>query len=85
MKKRFYTPKEIAEELAVSSDTVLRLIASGRLPAVRVSARIYRVPAPAFEAFRAGRVPARRTVARVDTDAEPDFGDGETIPALQRA
>lgn len=59
--RRFYTPAEAAQQLGVSSTTVMKLIHGGRLPAVRVSERIYRIPIPAFERFASG-------------EAAPDFG-----------
>lgn len=52
--KRFYTPAEVASILQVSSTTVMRWIHEDRLVAVRVSERIYRIPAPAFERFQSG-------------------------------
>ncbi len=55
MDKRFYTPREAADLLQVSSTTVMHLIHSGRLPATKVSARIYRISIPTFERFVAGR------------------------------
>jgi len=55
--KRFYTPHEAAEILQVSSSTVMNLIHDGKLPATRVSDRIYRISVPALERFAAG-VPA---------------------------
>lgn len=59
--RRFFTPAEAAQQLGVSSTTVMKLIHGGRLPAVRVSERIYRIPIPAFERFASG-------------EAAPDFG-----------
>jgi excisionase family DNA binding protein len=82
---RYLTTAEVARELRVSNDTVLRLIASGELPALRVSARIVRIPAPAFATFQAQRVPARRAVARGQRATEVAFGVGERIPELERA
>ncbi|MBW6469434.1 MAG: nucleotidyltransferase domain-containing protein [Anaerosomatales bacterium] len=43
------TPREVAERLAVSSRTVYLWIEQGRLPAVRLSERITRVPAEAVD------------------------------------
>ena len=51
MEKRFYTPREVSAMLGVSPTTIMDRIHSGELPAVRVSARIYRIPAPALERF----------------------------------
>jgi excisionase family DNA binding protein len=53
--RRFVTPAEAASVLRVSTDTVLRLISAGTLPAIRVSPRLIRIPAPAFEAYQRGK------------------------------
>ncbi len=42
--KSFYSPAEVAELASVSSSTILNYIHSGRLAAVRLSARTYRIP-----------------------------------------
>lgn len=42
--KAFYTPGEVAEVLRVSSQTVLDWIHQGRLDAVQLSERVYRIP-----------------------------------------
>jgi excisionase family DNA binding protein len=81
---RYLTTAEVARELRVSNDTVLRLIASGQLPALRVSPRIVRIPAPAFAAFQAQRVPAGRAVVRRRRPTEVTFGPGERMPELER-
>ncbi len=80
---RYMTPTEVAEALRVSNDTVLRLIASGELPALRVSPRILRIPTPAFAVFQSGRVPARRTVVHRRRTTEVSFGAGERLTELQ--
>jgi excisionase family DNA binding protein len=77
--RRYLTPVEAATELRVSTDTILRLIASGDLPAVRVSTRIIRIPVPAFIAFQAGRRPARRAVVRRERQTEMQLGAGENM------
>ena len=82
---RYLTPAEAAIELRVSTDTVLRLIASGDLPALRVSTRIIRIPVPAFIAFQAGRQPARRTVVRRERQTELQLGAGEHMSNPQPA
>lgn len=80
MNDRYLTPAEAAAELRVSTDTVLRVIASGDLPAIRVSQRVIRIPRPAFELFREGRKPQRRRVVIRHVSEEPEFGKGELIP-----
>jgi excisionase family DNA binding protein len=82
---RYLTPSEAATELRVSTDTVLRLISSGELPALRVSPRIIRIPVPAFVAFQAGRQPTRRAVVRRKRPTDAPLGAGERTPDLQPA
>lgn len=43
-RKPFYTPTEFARIASMSNDRVMDLIHAGRLPAVRISERIYRIP-----------------------------------------
>ncbi|MEP7378018.1 MAG: helix-turn-helix domain-containing protein [Chloroflexota bacterium] len=76
--KRYLTTTEVAAELRVSTDTVLRLIQSGTLPALRVSERLYRIPAPAFARFIAGPVDRRR-VEYQNIDQIDDFGADEGV------
>ena len=75
MAARYLTPAEAAEELRVSPDTILRLVSSGELAALRVSPRIIRIPVPAFEAFRAGRKPVLRRVVERRVLNEPQVGE----------
>jgi excisionase family DNA binding protein len=81
--RRFLTPAEAATVLRVSTDTVLRLISAGTLPAIRVSPRLIRIPTPAFEAYQAGRTPKRRRVVTRPAASEPSLGAGERIPDRQ--
>ncbi len=83
MTARYLTPTEAAKELRVSPDTVLRLIASGELGALRVSPRIIRIPVPAFEAFQAGREPTRRRVVRRRRLEEVRLGMSERVRDVQ--
>jgi excisionase family DNA binding protein len=83
--RRFLTPAEAAADLRVSTDTVLRLISAGTLPAIRVSSRVIRIPVPAFEAFQAGRTPTHRRVVTRRSASEPSLGVGERIADRQPA
>ena len=83
--KQFLTPADVAAALAISSTTVIRMIHKGELPAIRVSERIYRIPAASFEMFKAGTLrtvsPAPlRTVKR-----QRRLGEGESLPKAPRA
>lgn len=82
---RYLTPAEAAAELRVSTDTVLRLIASGELAALRVSPRVVRIPEPAFAVFLSGRTPTRRAVVRRRRSTAVTFGQGERLGEPQPA
>ena len=83
--RRYLTPAEAASELRVSTDTVLRLIASGELLALRVSPRVIRIPVPAFKQFQQGRPVVRRRVITVASTEEPSLGADEDIPRHEPA
>ena len=42
--KAFYSPAEVAELASVSPSTILNYIKAGKLPAVRLSERLIRIP-----------------------------------------
>jgi excisionase family DNA binding protein len=44
LSRAFYSPAEVAELASVSSSTILNYIHAGRLAAVRLSERTYRIP-----------------------------------------
>jgi excisionase family DNA binding protein len=79
--KQFLSPNDVASELSVSASTVLRLIHEQRLPAIRVSERIYRIPVAAFEKYKAGTLesPSPARVSDV-TKKRPPIGAGEPLP-----
>lgn len=62
--KAFYSPAEVAELASVSSSTILNYIHDGRLAAVKLSDRVYRIPRKAIIRFLAPdeAVPTRRVV-----------------------
>ena len=84
MDKLYYTPKEVAEILAISDDAVLDLVNRGSLPAFRVSLRITRIPIAAFELWREGFVPRRRRVTVDSARRQVVVGDGERLPQPRR-
>ncbi|HEX7496724.1 MAG TPA: helix-turn-helix domain-containing protein [Candidatus Limnocylindrales bacterium] len=79
--KQFLSPNDIASELSVSASTVLRLIHEQRLPAIRVSQRIYRIPVAAFEKYKAGALESP-SPARISPEVgkRPQIGAGEPLP-----
>jgi excisionase family DNA binding protein len=81
MDRLYYTPKEVAEILRISDDAVLDLIHRGEMPALRVSARIIRIPTAGFDAWREGRRPVRRRVgiSKVSGPEEIKIGEGEQL------
>ena len=83
--KRFLSPRDVAQELGISSATVLRLIHAGSLPAILVSERIYRIPSASFEMYKAGTL-RRTTLAPLGgTRPRPRLGEGETLPKSRDA
>jgi len=79
--KQFLSPNDIASELLVSASTVLRLIHEQRLPAIRVSERIYRIPVAAFEKYKAGALESP-SPARISPEIRKRLriGAGEPLP-----
>lgn len=80
---RWYTIKEVADRLRVSHDTVTRMIERDELPAIRVSARLVRIPAPALARFEHGEVTVARGVVRRRVAQAVPLGAREAIPSPQ--
>lgn len=80
---RWYTIKEVADRLRVSHDTVARLIERDELPAIRVSARLVRIPAPALHRFERGEAVVRRGVVRRRVSQAVRIGAGEQLPSSE--
>ena len=80
---RWYTIKEVAERLRVSHDTVARMVARDELPAIRVSDRLVRIPAPALHRIESGAETVRRGVVRRRVRGGVDLGVDEPIPSLE--
>jgi len=84
---RYHTPREVAERLRVSPTTVMRAIHEGRLFAVRVSDRVYRIPVGALVRFERGDA-LRVTVPAVDvpelSEPHPPERAGAELAAILR-
>lgn len=83
MEKLYYTPREAAEILAISDDAVLDLVNRGEMPALRISARITRIPIAAFDRWREGYRPRRRSVTIGSARRRVDVGADEARPAVR--
>jgi excisionase family DNA binding protein len=83
MEQRLLTPKEVADRLRVSHDTVSRMIKRGELPAIRLSQRIVRIPVPAVERLESGATAARRSVVRRRVAKGVEFGAAELEPGRE--
>ncbi len=79
-KKQFLSPAEIAQELSVSSTAVLRMIHTGKIPAIRVSDRIYRIPRASFEMYKPGMLRAPDLAPMGGVRPRPQLGRGESLP-----
>ncbi len=56
MPQEYLTPAELAATLRMSRSTIYRLIAGGQIPGtIRVSARMYRIPAAGVSQFITAR------------------------------
>lgn len=82
----FLSPAEVARELRVSTSTVLRLIRSGKLPAIAVSERIYRIPVATLERFLNGDLDRHFPITIREHDGPaPSLGAGEMLPMRRRS
>jgi len=75
--KEWLTPREAAEFLTISLATVYRLITEGKLPHIRVSGRITRIPASGLQGMvkfsTPPAPPKRRTKRGRDGGSGPVF------------
>ena len=83
--KAFYSPREVAEMAGLHPTTILNYIASGRLYAVKLSERTYRIPARAVVHLLAPEdveAPVVMTSGDIDDAAVDESVESETsIPA----
>ena len=75
---RYLTPREVAARLRVSPTTVMRAIHEDRLFAVRVSARVYRIPTGALARFERGEL-EHIAVPAVDLPELSESGSAEPV------
>lgn len=61
-RKPFYSPAEVAKILSISDQTVLERIHEGRLFAVQLGVRLYRIPLGALLQFMGAQPSIRRSV-----------------------
>jgi excisionase family DNA binding protein len=80
MTKLYYTPREVAEILDISDDSVVEMVKRGDMPGLRVSPRITRIPIAAFDLWREGYRPRRRTVSIGRARRRVEVGAAESVP-----
>lgn len=68
LRKSFYSPGEVAELASLSSSTILNYIHGGKLAAVRLSERTYRIPRKAVLRLLGVETPASQVIE--DPNAE---------------
>lgn len=70
----FYSPHEVAAMASVHPSTILNYIASGRLYAVKLSERTYRIPVRAvIDLLDPERVARSSMTVEPDADVTPDL------------
>ena len=74
--KSFYSPREVAEMASVHPSTILNYIATGRLYAVKLSERTYRIPARAvIGLLEPERLSRSAMTIQPDADVEDEAAD----------
>ncbi len=72
--KSFYSPHEVAEMASVHPSTILNYIAAGRLYAVKLSERTYRIPVRAvIRLLEPERVAPSLITVEPDVDVETEL------------
>lgn len=78
------TPKQVAERLVVSPRTVYSWIEEGRLPSVRLSERVTRVPAEAVDAMVAAALrPARTPRSLLAAEERGEYGGSPVLSCMR--
>ena len=78
--KAFYSPHEVAELASLHPSTILNYIASGRLYAVKLSERTYRIPARAvIGLLEPERMSPSSVTVEPDADIERELADEPEI------
>ena len=81
--KSFYSPHEVAAMAGVHPSTILNYISSGRLYAVKLSERTYRIPVRAvIGLLEPERLAPSSITIQPDADLEPEVADEPTGRAL---
>jgi excisionase family DNA binding protein len=74
--KAFYSPREVAEMASLHPSTILNYIAAGRLYAVKLSERTYRIPARAvIGLLEPERLSPSSMIEEPDADVEHDLSE----------
>ncbi len=88
LSKAFYSPSEVAEMASVHPSTILNYIASGRLYAIKLSARTIRIPVRSVIALlEPERLSPSSIAVEPDANLEAEFAaaDGAEVRPLATA
>lgn len=88
-RKALYSPQEVARIAGLSTSTILNYIRSGKLYAIKLSERTYRIPiasliATFFPELKKPPKYTRRTLTREELDAEWERKSGEAHEAYDQ-
>jgi excisionase family DNA binding protein len=78
--KAFYSPREVAEMASLHPSTILNYIASGRLYAVKLSERTYRIPVKAVvQLLEPERLPGSSMTVEPTVDVEDEILEPDAL------
>lgn len=81
--KAFYSPHEVAAMASVHPSTILNYIATGRLYAVKLSERTYRIPVRAVMGLlEPARVAPSSMTVEPDADLEREITPGREVETV---
>ena len=82
--KAFYSPHEVAEMASVHPSTILNYIAAGRLHAVKLSERTYRIPVRAvIGLLEPERLAPSTITVEPEADLEPELAEEPEVEPIR--
>ena len=81
--KSFYSPHEVAAMASVHPSTILNYIAAGRLYAIKLSERTYRIPVRAvIGLLEPERLTPSSITVEPDVDVEPELAHEQRVQTV---